>query len=603
MMVALRKKLFPQKLKYRLFMAFFILILLPFSVLHFYNYQRVELVIQQKISEKSHDQLEQIIQSLEDVMSMAFKTWIMLEQDVAVKSVLMHPERHTILENKREMEEKFISINSSLFLLNPIVYYTVLDLKGNIYTSFQPRRALKYEEYASKDWFNSVQGSDSSANWITNDENYVSNDISSSKQLLSMYMAFKDKNNNRMPYGIARISVDYNYWFQSVINRSSREQSYYMVTGDGQMVAQSSAQLLLSDEALQRIVEAKEKGFFIDKTSKTLVNYSYIPTLDWYMVNQTPSEILFNDIERMKSQYFLTFAAFMALFIMMTFLISSTITRPLYHLQKKMRDAVHKSLRIRLPQDKYSGEILELTRTYNNMLDDMNTLIQKLKEEERQKEAVHFRMLLSQMNPHFLLNTLNTMKWSAIRSQNEDIEEMCVSLGKLLEMSLNSEIDMIHLKDELELVQAFVLIQQIRFKYKLEVEYDVEEHTQFALVPKFSIQPLVENSIRHGIGGNGDRVKIVIKITQIENERLCIDIIDNGVGIKNIEPQQQSKSRRGIGTANLRERLELLFKDKGQLIINNSEAGRGTHARIEIPLLLSMPYKQINGTQQEMGDT
>ncbi|MEF2245945.1 histidine kinase [Paenibacillus sp. IITD108] len=601
-MGAIWKRLFPQKLKYRLFMSFFILILIPFSVLHFYNYQRVELVIQQKISEKSHDQLEQIIQSLEDVMSIAFKTWIMLEQDLKVKSILLQPEEGSILGNKREMEEKFTSINNSLFLLNPFVYYTVLDLKGNIYTSFQPRRALKYDDYKSKDWFSTVLNSDSYAKWITNDENYVSNDISSSKQLLSMYMAFKDKKNNMKPYGIARISIDYNYWFKSVIHRSSRDQSYFMVTGDGEMVAQSSTELSLSEEAMLRIIEGGEKGYFIDKTSAALVNYSYIPTLDWYMVNRTPSEILFSEIEMMKSQYFLTFAAFMALFIMMTFIISSTITRPLYHLQKKMRDAVHKSLRIRLPQDKYSGEILELTRTFNTMLDDMNTLIQKLKEEERQKEAVHFRMLLSQMNPHFLLNTLNTMKWSAIRSQNEDIEEMCVALGKLLEMSLNSEIDMIHLKDELELVQAYVHIQQIRFKYNLEVEYEGEEDTQFALVPKFSIQPLVENSIRHGIGANGDNIKIKIKISKAEKDRLRIDIIDNGIGLKEAAEQRPGRTRRGIGISNLKERLELLFKEKGHLILKDAEAGKGTHARIEIPLLLSMPYEMLNGKQQEMGE-
>src|SRR5690606_3652454 len=151
-----------------------------------------------------------------------------------------------------------------------------------------------------------------------------------------------------------------------------------------------------------------------------------------------------------------TSVAFMVLFIAITLMIASTVTRPLSHLQNKMKDVVGKSLKIRLPQDTYRGEILDLTRTLNSMLDDMSGLIQRLKEEERQKEAVHFQMLLAQINPHFLLNTLNTMKWIAIRKKNEDIEEICVSLGKLLEMSLNSEIDMIHLKDELELVQAYV---------------------------------------------------------------------------------------------------------------------------------------------------
>src|SRR5690606_25726111 len=113
MMLGRLRSLFPQKLKYRLFTAFLVLILLPFSILILYNYQRVEAVMQQKISEKSHDQLQQIILSLEDLMNMAFKTWIMLEQDSAVRDVLLHPENGSILDNKHDMEAKFISINSS----------------------------------------------------------------------------------------------------------------------------------------------------------------------------------------------------------------------------------------------------------------------------------------------------------------------------------------------------------------------------------------------------------------------------------------------------------------------------------------------------------
>ncbi|MNO98851.1 Histidine kinase [compost metagenome] len=117
----------------------------------------------------------------------------------------------------------------------------------------------------------------------------------------------------------------------------------------------------------------------------------------------------------------------------MTFVISTTITRPLSHLQAKMKAAVQKNLKIRLPEHKFHGEVLDLTRTFNTMLDDTNLLIQKLNAEERQKEAVHFQMLLAQTNPHFLLNTLNTIKWIAIRQHNDEITNMTLSLGKLLE--------------------------------------------------------------------------------------------------------------------------------------------------------------------------
>ncbi|XID90275.1 sensor histidine kinase [Paenibacillaceae bacterium WGS1546] len=580
--------LFPQKLKYRLFTAFLVLILLPFSVLNLYNYQRVEAVMQQKISEKSHDQLQQIIGSLEDLMNMAFKTRIMLEQDAAVRDVLLHPENGTILDNKHAMEAKFININNSLFLLSPVVYYTILDLKGNIYTSYQPRRALDYDRMVQERHFREALSDKDGIRWVTAEENYVSSDLSASKRLLSMYTVFKDTNRNYRPYGVVRISIDYSYWFKSMLNQSSPDQDYFMITGNGEHVAQSRPDELLTADAVRQIAETQGSGYFIDRASSTLVNYSYIPSLDWYMVNRTPLGILFNEIDALKRQFFATSVAFMALFIGMTFMIASTITRPLSHLQNKMKDVVRKSLKIRLPQDKYRGEILDLTRTFNSMLDDMNGLIQRLKEEERQKEAVHFQMLLAQINPHFLLNTLNTMKWIAIRKHNGDIEEICVSLGKLLEMSLNSEIDMIHLKDELELVQAYVNIQQKRFNYKLDVSFAYEEETAYALVPKLSIQPLVENAIQHGIAHIREDGKIDIVIERTEQMRLTIKVRDNGAGLAAARDRPSARRSSGIGIRNLKERLALLFKDQGSFELTALE--RGTEASIAIPLLLSMPY-------------
>lgn len=582
------RSLFPEKLKYRLFTAFLVLILLPFSILNLYNYRRVEAVMQQKISEKSHDQLQQIIISLEDLMNMAFKTWIMLGQDAAVKDMLLHPEKGSILDNKHDMEAKFISINNSLFLLNPVVYYTILDLQGNIYTSYQPRQALDYEQMVQEPHFLEALSEKKSFRWVTDEANYVSSDLSTSRWLLSMYTVFKDKNKSYQPYGVARISIDYNYWFKSVLNQSSSEQEYFMIRGDGEHVAQSRPDGSLTAEAAAQIVATRGSGYLIDRDSATIVNYSYIPSLDWYMVNRTPLGILFSEINVLKRQFFATSVAFMLLFIAMTFMIASTITRPLSHLQKKMKEVVHKSLKIRLPHEKYRGEILDLTRTFNSMLDDMNGLIQRLKEEERQKEAVHFQMLLAQINPHFLLNTLNTMKWIAIRKQNGDIEEICMSLGKLLEMSLNSEIDMIHLKDELELVQAYVHIQQKRFNYKLHVNFVYEDETAYALVPKLSIQPLVENAIQHGIAHIQGDGSIDIVIERTAAKRLIIRVRDNGAGLAAARERPSARIRSGIGIRNLRERLALLFKDQGSFELTALE--RGTEAAIAIPLLLSMPY-------------
>ncbi|WKL05188.1 histidine kinase [Paenibacillus amylolyticus] len=265
----------------------------------------------------------------------------------------------------------------------------------------------------------------------------------------------------------------------------------------------------------------------------------------------------------------------------MAFMISATFTRPLSHLQNKMKEVVRKNLKIRIPEGRSRGEVLELTRTFNTMLDDANQMINRLKAEERQKEAVHFHMLLAQMNPHFLLNTLNTMKWSAIRSGNEEISEMCVSLGKLLEVSLNSQVELVYLKDEIELVQAYLHIQRIRYRDSFEVTCEFDDKLEYALVPKLSLQPLVENAIHHGVGPLEQLGQIRIGIYRQDTGKLMLEVADNGIGMEESRRQQMTRTRPGIGLSNLRERLRLLFKGQSELEVIDTKPG--TLVRFSIP--------------------
>ncbi|QUL55275.1 histidine kinase [Paenibacillus tritici] len=581
-MSKLLRILIPQKLKYRLFTAFVCLILLPFSALNIYNYQRIETLVQKKISQQSHYQLEQMYRTLEDQISIAFKTLLFLKQDDTVKSVLLHPEQRNELENKRLMENIFKNLNNSFFLYNPSVYFMILDLTESAYTSYPPKDSLIYSDLRGNPGFDRGQMNTGSYHWVPNDTNYVLRDVSTSAYLLSLYAYLEDTRNK--PYGMARISIDYTYWLRSIHKQSDLEQQYFLITRSGEDISQSVPGSLLSAK-----VKAGFAGqqYFIDKDSNSLINYIYVESLDWYIVNRIPLSVLFVEIEGLKQQYFITFFVLTAIFLMMTFVIATTITRPLSHLQNKMKAAVQKSLKIRLPEHKFSGEILDLTRTFNTMLDDTHLLIQKLKAEERQKEAVHFQMLLAQTNPHFLLNTLNTIKWIAIREHNEDITNMTLSLGKLLEASLNTDKDLIHLKDEIELVEAYVHIQQVRYAHKFELTTRYDEDILYALVPKLSLQPLVENAIIHGISrlpGKG----LIELIVHREEHRLIVEIRDNGAGMEQARMNKAPRKRPGIGLSNIQERLRLLYREEGTLEVLST--GEGVTVRFTIPLLLSTPY-------------
>lgn len=581
--------LIPHKLKYRLFALFALVILLPFSVLNLYNYQKIESLVQNKISEQSYEQLDNLHRSLEDQLSIAFKTLIFLEQDSEVRRILQKPEERSVLDNKEIMEDKFKGLNNSFFLYNPSVYFTLLDNSGHVYTSYPPNTSLNYSQIASNASFKALKESKSSYLWMSDDANYVSRDISKSPSLLSLYAELRDRSNKA--YGLARISIDFSFWFQSMLQKSESDQAYFIMTRTGEVIARSIPDSSLSAAAVKEIADMPQSGHWTDQQSDTLVNYSYLSSLDWYLVDRIPLHLLFREIETLKKQYFVTFYAITAAFIAVAFMIAHAFTRPLSHMQIKMKEAVRKDLRIRLPEKRYKGEILELTRTFNTMMVDMNGLVQRLRAEERQKDAVHFQMLLAQMNPHFLLNTLNTIKWIGLRSGSEEIVEICLSLGKLLETSLNSDVDLIHLRDEIELTRAFLYIQQVRYGNRFQVEFSYDEELVYALVPKLSLQPLVDNAIKHGIGNMAEGGRILIRMgrSPLQQDRLTLEVEDNGVGIEqSTKNQGEARKRPSIGLQNVRERLRLLFKDKGELEVIPLE--QGTLCRMHLPVLLSEPY-------------
>ncbi len=586
--------IFPKTLKYRLFTAFFLLILLPFSLLNIYNYQKVEGLMQEKISEQSHEQLEIMNRTLEDVTSIAFKTYVLLGQDTMISEILTSPEKQDKFINKKEIENRFKSINNSFFMYTPFVYYTILDLIGNVYTSYQPNTPLNYSLILAEEHFSNLLASDKPYYWVTDDENYVARDISQSPYLLSLYSPLKDT--NYQTYGVARVSIDYSYWFTNMTRSAPDHQDYFIINHSSEIVAQSSKNSILSAFSVKEIIKTNGTGNFVDSESKVMVNYIYMPSLDWFLVNSVPMDVLFNEMNSLKKQYFTTFLLFTATFILITFVISQKMTLPLYQLQKKMRAVVDNNFKGKLSEDKYTGEILVLTRTYNQMLDDMQVLIQKLKAEERQKEAVRFQMLLSQMNPHFLLNTLNIIKWLALRKEVPEISEISISLGKLLETSLNSEKDLIFLQEEFELVEAYIVIQRYKDDRNVEIIYEIEEGLEFALIPKLSIEPLFENAYIHGLNGQKQAGFIHLRIHSAD-QHLFIEVIDNGVGIQEAMKNNRKRQRKGIGLNNIQERLQLLFKDSSTFDIESNESG--TSVRFKIPLLISTPYIEEGQTDVE----
>ncbi|PYI52111.1 cache domain-containing sensor histidine kinase [Paenibacillus flagellatus] len=590
-------RLVPHTLKNRLIAAFLLLVLLPFALLNAYYFGEMESVMQRKAGEQDKRQLESLKRSLEDFTGTSVKTLTLLEQDPTVTAILANPGQYDPWNRRTDIEAKFLSIGNSLFLTGSQVYYTLLDLQGNLYASYTPERPLDYADMIREPWYRDMLERGERTMWRTSDPNYVKKDVSRSAYLASLCAVLNDGKTGK-PYALLRISLDYEQWFKRETggaDGAGKERAlYYIVNSRGETVLESSPGQRLPQAVADRIAAAggSPDGAgveLLDEAGQAAYTASYMKSLDWYIVKSTPLDLLFAEANALKRRFFLVFLGLTLLFMAITVLLSSSVTRPLKRLERKMKTMADNDLKVALPETRAVGEVLSLTRSFNRMVKDIHDLVHRLKREERQKQAVRFQVLVSQMNPHFLLNTLNTIKSIAMSRDDEETHEICVSLGKLLESSLNLDVDLIHLKEELELVRAYLHIQNSRFGRRFESAFELDPRLEYALVPKSSLQPLVENAIVHGFGRSMQSGKVTVRASAADN-RLVLEVEDDGIGLEAAAARPRRSAGSGIGLSNLRERLQLLYQGGAELKLAALE--RGTSVRMDIPLLLATPYSK-----------
>ncbi|TXK84887.1 sensor histidine kinase [Paenibacillus sp. N3.4] len=580
------RRLFPNTLKIRLIMAYVTLLMVPLCIAIFYLFQHFESIRQKDMMDRMSERMQQVHVSLTDMMAFAYKANIMLSQDEGLIQIMNDPDKYDPLARKKVIESKMFGINNSFFFHQTELYFRFIDRKGNVYTSYAPNGKLTNGLNEMQDWQNKLQNGSHPYRWVADDWNDVNG--SQGSKLLSLYTILDDQ--MRGSFGLARISINIQEWFRSTLKDSPANQDLTIFTGQGETVMQNK-ETAFSMDIMKRIMSAPaQEGHYEDKRSSSLVNYSYLEELDWYVVSQVPLSELQQELQRLRLIAFLFLAILIIAFVLVTIFLSARMTEPLYVLERSMEEASDKKLNVKISiGNGATDEVRSLGESFNRMIDDVIVLINKLKLEERQKQAVQFQMLLSQMNPHFLLNTLNTVKWMARKEKQEAIAGICTSLGFILEASLSSEIELVTLKEEIKLLRSYESIQAFRFRDHFTILYEMDESVQYALVPRFSLQPLVENSIVHGFDADKGCCTIWVR-AKAEGSELILEVEDNGIGMEEAARRQVRRSGHGIGLSNLRERLQLLFKREGSIeFVSGAE---GTLVRVQLPLLIATPYSQ-----------
>ena len=325
-----------------------------------------------------------------------------------------------------------------------------------------------------------------------------------------------------------------------------------------------------------------------DGNQRTLV--SCFASIDNWYISQSLSESQFAS---QKNVYYFLLVLIVLLVISLgiglTIYINHTINVPIRGFRKKLI-AISNGDFSKDNSIEWEHELGEIGKGINILSKDVVTLMNKRIEDEKQQKDLEYKILQSQINPHFLHNTLNSIKWMATIQNATGISEMTTALSRLLKSITNRTDQIIPIKEELELLNNYMIIQQYRYGGTITINYNIGSDDLYdCSILRFSLQPLVENSIFHGIEAKGENGTILISIEKIGDD-ILIKIRDNGVGItkelikKVLSGNEETSSDffQHIGIYNVHRRIQYAFGEEYGISIE-SEPLKYTETSIRIP--------------------
>ncbi len=345
-----------------------------------------------------------------------------------------------------------------------------------------------------------------------------------------------------------------------------------------------------SDNEIKRIFNNidSDKGHMYTKVSDkdVLVIYSTSLFTGWTTVALIPKDMLLSDFYKTRNANIIISALFCIIATIMTFMIMSILTRNILKLNKAIKNIDRDSLNISIIITT-NDEIGQLYQQFNNMVARIKNLIDDIKKAEKDKRKLEIKALQSQINPHFLYNTLNTINFLAEIQGAKNIKKVSESLSVLLHINMQDR-SFISVGEEIQYIKSYLTIQSYKYSNKFIADFTIEDGVIDCMILKLLLQPIVENAIVHGIAPMQTRGIITIKIFKDEN-CLKIRIRDNGVGIsenKIEELMHTEVDSDSIGIRNVISRIKLHFGEEyGVSII--SEPDIFTVVEVTIPVIHS----------------
>ena len=479
---------------------------------------------------------------------------------------------------------------------NMIDDIALISGKGELIESMPALRLKDNSNVLEKDFFKKSMAESEYINFsMPHIRDLFDRNENSYSWVISLSRAVEVTDEGKATQALLLINLNYRYFEETFSNVNLGNGGYVYLTNDrGDIIWHPKQNEIYSGRFNEdnKYAATLKDGITVENLSgKNLtLNVRTIGYTGWKLVGVTPSAAL--GVDGIKFRFFVLFVADLFLFLlaMINAFISDKISNPIKSLDGSVREIESGNLDVEIvPSGSY--EVEHLGKSIKNMLGRIKVLMSDLVAEHNAKRKSEFDTLQSQINPHFLYNTLDIIVWMIENENSDKAVNIVTALAKFFRISLSKGKNIITVKDEVEHVRNYLMIQNMRFKNRFEYSIDVDEEVLSYSSLKLMLQPLVENAIYHGMEFMDGDGEIDVKVFKEDNS-LYFTITDNGLGMsedmvetllsKDFVP---SKKGSGIGVKNVNERIKLYFGSEYGLKVE-SEPDEGTKITIHLPAVV-----------------
>lgn len=572
------RRLFLRHLSTKLIMTILLLLVFSISLTSSFYYRASSDVIAKNVRASTKQSAKQSADYLSLILTVGSDVGQQIFRDARIQEVIREERAGNLsIERKYNMHETVNEIiNNVMYTSSFVRSIYLLKEEGSSWGS-GPLNFSKVKRYTLREhqWYLDVVNNKTDDLWQPLHDDPFRGGGENSELVMSLVKPFRDLETGET-LGVIMTNLNGSLILEAIqriqLGKTGRffvinQEGIVMVAADPQMRSQSIVDTPLGRRVMSdRASDLSEFELELDGTATYVVTRKL--QNNWTIIGTVPVHEIIGDIQQIQSKIWLYAVFFLLIASLIGLLFSNRITSPLKNLMRQM-SLIEKSNFKARTQVKSVDEIGQLSHRFNKMVGQIETLIEEVHAEQSKKKEAEIRALRYQINPHFLYNTLSSIRWMVKLGKNEEAYEGIASLVKLMEASMGKKGVFTPIKDELALLQTYMTIQRFRYGSSIALHIDCEKNLLEVPIPRMLLQPIVENAVFHGIAPKESDGEVRIQIRRLDEEThgvIEITIEDDGLGMKQdqldrlLEFSPEPKSGMfGIGLNHVNEMIQLYY--------------------------------------------